>query len=402
MDPTTVSGANFAIRSSRGREACDEGTKLGDHLDSKCNSVYDSGCIDSGFHSGANLSSEQFVSEEIRSSRHGSDTELDPPTKSVDSDSKSYTRLDSGVDLCLNDQFSSLNLRSTNDLNEPPSKSPMYLPNINVPTVECTTVSPSEKSTPSPAPWEFYYQQNEEGDTQLHCAVIQGFIEAVYALIHVAPEPFALDIQNDDCQTALHLAVLTGQAGVARRLLVAGASLSPRDRHGNTALHMASAEGNLEVLKALLEPLPSRPPRPLELDQRNYDGMMCVHLAALNGHAAALQYLVCAGANINAREAKSGRTVLHLAVEYERTAVLQLLLEDVLQLLQLDATTYAGHTAYQLASCVDAALANRLATRGAQPRAFPVDDSSEDEDDEEMYRAYHGNCFQQLATQITS
>ncbi|XP_052123627.1 NF-kappa-B inhibitor cactus-like [Frankliniella occidentalis] len=107
---------------------------------------------------------------------------------------------------------------------------------------------------------------------QLHCAVIQGFIEAVYALIHVAPEPFALDIQNDDCQTALHLAVLTGQAGVARRLLVAGASLSPRDRHGNTALHMASAEGNLEVLKALLEPLPSRPPRPLELDQRNYDG----------------------------------------------------------------------------------------------------------------------------------
>ena len=87
------------------------------------------------------------------------------------------------------------------------------------------------------------------------------------------------------------------------------------------------------------------------------------------------------------QEAKSGRTVLHLAIEQRQESVLRLLLEGGLQLqLQLNATTYAGLTAYQLASCVDATLADRLARGGAQPKAFPDEDSSseEEDDDEEL------------------
>lgn len=42
----------------------------------------------------------------------------------------------------------------------------------------------------------------------------------------MAPEPIYLDIQNDDAQTPIHLAALTGQSEIVRRLLVAGAEVN--------------------------------------------------------------------------------------------------------------------------------------------------------------------------------
>lgn len=367
-------------------------TKLRDGSDSKCNSVYDSGCIDSGFHSGL-LSSDQFDSGDIRPSP--CDTEPEIPCKSVHSDSNVYyQQQDSGLDLQLSEQFSSsLNIGS--DLNESSSKCDSFAP--NVPSVGSTTVSSSEDVTKK------YFELLEDGDTYLHMAVIHRLHNVVNALCCMA-QPALLDTKNIDRQTALHLAVCTGQPDVARRLVVAGASLAAQDLDGNTPLHLASMFGDVHCLHALLEPCPAAA-RPAELDKPNYDGMMSVHLAACNGHVAALQYLMHAGADMNAREQRGGRTVLHLAVEHgRREDVLQLLLGEALQRgrLQLDATTYAGHTAYQLAVCnasdQDLAVASRLASRGAQPRPFPADESSEDEDDDdEMYHQnYHGNYFPQL------
>ena len=52
-------------------------------------------------------------------------------------------------------------------------------------------------------------------------------------------------------QTPLHLAALTGQPALCRHLLVAGADASLRDRHGNTALHVACARGDLAAAQAL-------------------------------------------------------------------------------------------------------------------------------------------------------
>lgn len=79
-------------------------------------------------------------------------------------------------------------------------------------------------------------------------------------------------------QTPLHLAVLTRQPSVVRRLVVAGASLSPRDRYGNTAVHLASEAGDVDCLRALVEPVTVQeashavPQDPADLEERNYDG----------------------------------------------------------------------------------------------------------------------------------
>lgn len=54
-------------------------------------------------------------------------------------------------------------------------------------------------------------------------------------------------------QTPLHLAVITKQAEVVEDLLKAGADVSLLDRHGNSVLHLAAAEGDDKVLSLLLK-----------------------------------------------------------------------------------------------------------------------------------------------------
>lgn len=86
-------------------------------------------------------------------------------------------------------------------------------------------------------------------------------------------------------QTPLHLAVLTNQAPLVRRLVVGGASVLLRDRLGNTPLHLACRDGHVDCAHALLLPVSHEErqsallplhiapqPLPQDLEQKNYDG----------------------------------------------------------------------------------------------------------------------------------
>lgn len=117
----------------------------------------------------------------------------------------------------------------------------------------------------------------------LHMAIVQGFLEAAFSLIRMAPHACLLNILNDDCQSPLHLAVLTRQPRIVRRLILAGANPTLRNFSGNTALHLACATGDLASAKALTDPLTlvernylrqakEIPALPQNLEQRNYDG----------------------------------------------------------------------------------------------------------------------------------
>uniref|UniRef100_A0A1B6E4R3 Uncharacterized protein n=1 Tax=Clastoptera arizonana TaxID=38151 RepID=A0A1B6E4R3_9HEMI len=375
--------------------------------------LYDSGRADSGFLSGANIHSDQFFSGDL------TDDTLNSSFKSKESisvehkgDSKSYMRLDSGVDVGLNSQFSELSLKddiSLNDLNSQSPKTPdsksLTFSNINAQFTENVKTS-SRSITPSnPQPtikvqtnysWEIYFQQDEDGDTQLHIAIIKEFIEVVYSLVRMVPHPSYLDIRNDDCQTPLHLAVLTGQSRMVRLLLCGGAAADIRDRNGNTALHLAVAAGDISCVRALIEPINVSETDAVELrynpysrystnnvrDLYNYDGLTCVHLAALNGFVEILRYLVWSGANINARECKAGRSALHLAIERrdEQMCIYLLTIRGI----DLELETYAGATAYQLAARIDLKLANQLIELGVDTYLGDFTDDEDDDDDDEM------------------
>ena len=51
------------------------------------------------------------------------------------------------------------------------------------------------------------------------------------------------------------MAALTRQPQVVRRLIISGATVDLRDRHGNTALHIACAQSDLETVYEILAPI---------------------------------------------------------------------------------------------------------------------------------------------------
>lgn len=112
---------------------------------------------------------------------------------------------------------------------------------------------------------------------------MQGFVEAALSLIKMAPHPCLLNVLNDDWQSPLHLAVLTRQPVIVRRLILAGVDPSLRNFRGNTALHLACATGDVACAKALTDTLSPMerneltssqkvPAIPQNLEQRNYNG----------------------------------------------------------------------------------------------------------------------------------
>ncbi|KAH8263573.1 hypothetical protein KR044_010816 [Drosophila immigrans] len=260
--------------------------------------------------------------------------------------------------------------------------------------------------------WEQFFQQNDEGDTPLHLACISGYMDVVEALIRMAPHPCLLNIQNDVAQTPLHLAALTAQPTILRRLLLAGAEPTVRDRHGNTALHLSTIAGEKQCVRALTEKFGASEIQeahrhygylsndkavsslsyarlPADLEMRNYDGERCVHLAAEGGHIDILRILVSHGADINAREGKGGRTPLHIAIEYCNEDLANFLLDEC-EKLNLETATYAGLTAYQVASVLNKSrMQNMLKNRGAETLTPPDSDCDssdiEDLDDTKMY-----------------
>ncbi|XP_043640597.1 NF-kappa-B inhibitor cactus [Drosophila teissieri] len=288
-------------------------------------------------------------------------------------------------------------------------------------TASTANANPSGSGATSSAPpssinilnaWEQFYQQNDDGDTPLHLACISGSVEVVAALIRMAPHPCLLNIQNDVAQTPLHLAALTAQPNIMRILLLAGAEPAVRDRHGNTALHLSCIAGEKQCVRALTEEFGateiheahrqyghrsndkavsslSYARLPADLEIRNYNGERCVHLAAEAGHIDILRILVSHGADINAREGKSGRTPLHIAIEGCNEDLANFLLDEC-EKLNLETATYAGLTAYQFACIMNKSrMQNILEKRGAETVTPPDSDYDssdiEDLDDTKMY-----------------
>ncbi|XP_017475833.1 PREDICTED: NF-kappa-B inhibitor cactus [Rhagoletis zephyria] len=316
-------------------------------------------------------------------------------------------KLKHDVDAHISERFCNLTLQNEpiNDLNA----------SSKVATIEplATTTPKAIESNQLPA-WEQCYQQNDEGDTYLHLACISGHENVVAALIRLAIHPCLLNIKNDFGQTPLHLAAQTKQRRILRMLLLAGAEPNIRDRHGNTPLHLACMSGDEQCVSALTVPFSASEINeahrqygyrsndklfsslsyaclPPNLEIRNYNGEFCVHLAAEAGHLKILSILIQYGADINAREGKGGYTPLHISIERGNEELFNFLLDDCKQKLNLETTTFGRLTAYQFACILKRSqMQSILENHGAEPLAPPDSEyeSSEDESDLEDSMTY--------------
>lgn len=251
---------------------------------------------------------------------------------------------------------------------------------------EVTLTPPQSRSSDIP-PLNILFQQDDDGDTQLHIAAVHGCEKSVSTLIRVCPDKAWLDVPNDYGLTPLHLSVMNGHVVVTRMLVIAGVSLGVRDRLGETPLHKATLLRNVECIQALLTPVPEKP-RKLSsvLEQKNYNGQACVHVAASSGHVETLQTLVYYGADINSQENLAGWTALHIAARRGDTRMVQYL-RDRCPGVAAKARDYAGRTP------------RRLARRTKVEKllvSLKDDSDSESDTDDEMYDSDNESLFEKM------
>nr|XP_020640707.1 NF-kappa-B inhibitor epsilon [Pogona vitticeps] len=220
---------------------------------------------------------------------------------------------------------------------------------------------------------------SEEGDTLLHLAVIHGVPSIALCCIAQLPVE-VLEIQNDLFQTPLHLSVYLEQPRVVQALVLKGVNTAVQDRNGNTPLHLACEQQNLECVQLLLmqEPTTNKNPKGKKtlqnLQIQNWQGLTCLHISTLKGNLQLMALLVKKGADINVQDGTSGKTPLHLAVEnHDEMAVKQLLRMGA----QVDAQMYNGCTPLHLAvGRKDAAITAILCHSGADTLLRNMEDET--------------------------
>ncbi|WAQ99494.1 CACT-like protein [Mya arenaria] len=202
------------------------------------------------------------------------------------------------------------------------------------------------------------YKQDNDGDTLLHLVIILQEISLIMDFIKKAASYTLLSTRNKLFQTPLHLAVLTKQQDVVRKLVCAGADVDLRDKDGNTPLHIACRDGLYKIVQNLTEPVRYHETKdnkyeipyqeiPQDFSIVNYEGLTCLHLAAMYGHNDIIQCLVEKEVDLNLIEGKAGRTILHNACMSGDISLVRDLLRH--KSCNINARTYDGHTPFDLA-----------------------------------------------------
>ena len=117
----------------------------------------------------------------------------------------------------------------------------------------------------------------------------------------------------------LLVASIMGSNQMVRLLVKAKADASQANGYGETALHIASENGNLEVVKTLVDCNAT-----LSAITRG-ERKTALHLAAQKGHLDTLEVLIRSGAKINAK-ADGGATPLHLSIKKANVKVITTLI----------------------------------------------------------------------------
>ncbi|XP_035774245.1 uncharacterized protein LOC118457073 isoform X2 [Anopheles albimanus] len=168
----------------------------------------------------------------------------------------------------------------------------------------------------------------EESDTRnsvLHLAVLRGSLEIVQYCVKLHREHgYGLDAQNKEGFTPLHISAQTGDEGIFRYLLSAGADPSLTSSNGQSILHTAICNQNLTIVRALLRGSASLG-LPVERDLIDRDGRSPLHYAVFSRNVSVVrEVLKFPALPVNHADAR-GNTALHLAAEFQCVELYNLL-----------------------------------------------------------------------------
>jgi len=162
---------------------------------------------------------------------------------------------------------------------------------------------------------------NEKKQSALHVAVNYEQIKSVKCLLELGANPSLQDAYGD---TPMHDAITKGRDDMVQLLLKFKAEISVKNLRGFNCLHHAALKGDEGVVKALL----ATNLHPWTINEKKDDGFTALHIASVNNHVKVIKLLLKQGkADINVQTNKF-QTSLHLAVQEQDLEVVKMLVEE--------------------------------------------------------------------------
>ncbi|KAL5130329.1 Ankyrin repeat-containing protein [Glycine soja] len=212
-------------------------------------------------------------------------------------------------------------------------------------------------------------KQNHAGETVLYVAAEYGYVDMVRELIQYYDLAGA-GIKARNGFDALHIAAKQGDLDIVKILMEAHPELSMTvDPSNTTAVHTAALQGHTEIVKLLLEAGSN-----LATISRS-NGKTALHSAARNGHLEVVKALLGKEPSVATRTDKKGQTAIHMAVKGQS-------LEVVEELIKADPSTInmvdnKGNTALHIATRKGRARIVKLLLGQTETDALVVNRSGE-------------------------
>lgn len=161
---------------------------------------------------------------------------------------------------------------------------------------------------------------DEESSTPLHVAVDAGNVEVVRVLLKYGACPLVI---KDDTPPPLHLACSQGRLEMVRNMVdqCGAAVLRGTDTKKKTPLHYSAFSNHS---KSIINYITSQ--LTADINKQDCKGKTPLHIAISSGNLTSVMELLARGADPAVRDYR-GHNALHFAVLYNRTAIIQALLE---------------------------------------------------------------------------
>ena len=201
--------------------------------------------------------------------------------------------------------------------------------------------------------------RNSDGDTLLMKAIIHQRQDIALTILNQLTSLASLKVRNNCGQTALHLAVVTNNPVLVRKIVTRGAEIEVFDKQGFTPLHLACKYGYGSIVLALTTAIDSSEIRtvpyhvpyrriPQNQELRSYSGHTCLQLAIMSEHLNIAQHLVTkCFADINVVNWTNGDSLVHFCVQTHSLGTLRFL--NTFRNLNLNVKRYDGTTPLEVA-----------------------------------------------------
>ena len=162
------------------------------------------------------------------------------------------------------------------------------------------------------------YTKNENGNYIIHYASRYGYLPIVQYFVE--KQNIDIDIKGEYERTPLHYACEYGHLPIVEYLISKGANIELNNENGEYPIHIASKGGHFSIVQYLIEK------QNAVKDKKGRWERTPLHYACWKNHLEIFSYLICQGANINAKD-EDGNHAIHYAAIGDGLAIIKYLIE---------------------------------------------------------------------------